>query len=334
MSLKGISILVCTYNGSLQLAATLQHLFAQTNLTAINWEIIIIDNNSNDGTNLIIEDIIINNTNYQIRSFFQPKPGKINAIKMAVEHAKYEYLIICDDDNWLNKDYAYTAFDFLEKNRKIGVIGGKGKPANSVRLPEWIIPHLHNYAAAAQWLCSADITTNIGSVYGAGMVIRKEIYDFVFAQNWPLYLSAMRNGKNLMSGEDTEICYITRLLGFRIYYLEKLEFRHNFPPSKINEKYFLRLNYFFGYGAALLTPYNTINENKTFFFTKTLLLEIYRLARYDLFGIIGNLNLERKKKLKYRLGFICSLIDNRRKIKSLSNYLKKKSSIASTSHHF
>jgi glycosyltransferase involved in cell wall biosynthesis len=333
MDKTGISVIICTYNGEQQLPVTLRHLFNQQQLGKIDWEIIIVDNNSTDGTAAVVHSIINEHKNPQLKTFSQPIPGKLAALKLGIEQAQYKYLLICDDDNWLKEDYLIKAYQFMESNPEVGVLGGKGAPAHHESLPLWIIPHLHNYAAAEQWPVSSDVTHSIGSLYGAGMVLKKEIYDFVFRVNWPLYLSAIRKGKMLLSGEDTEICYIARLLGHKIYYHSGLEFKHNFPPSKLNQRYLLNLIYFFGYGAALLLPYTELETKKNNSIVKLIFLEVYRLLRYDLFNWIRHPNLECKKKIYYRYGFIKSLWLNIDQVKSLRHYLKYKLNNAGTASH-
>ncbi|MES2417967.1 MAG: glycosyltransferase [Bacteroidota bacterium] len=334
MNNPGISVVVCTYNGENQLTNTFQHLFNQKQFDEVSWEIIVVDNNSTDRTSQIIATILnANETGIPIKHLTQPLQGKLAALKLGIENAQYKYLLICDDDNWLNENYLSTAYHFMETHPEIGILGGKGIPVNTSLLPDWILPHLHNYAAAEQWSGSADITHVIGSVYGAGMVIKKEIYDFVFKENWPLYLSAIRKGKMLLSGEDTEICYIARLLGHKIYYNSDLEFMHNFPQSKINQHYLLNLIYYFGYGEAILLPYTAIETNKNTAITKIIFLELYRLIRYDFFYLIKQWDLDHKKNIYRRYGFIKSLFINRNQIKSLSAYLKYKLNSAGSTPH-
>jgi len=49
----GISVLVCTYNGAKRLEKTLAHLAAQVTNSTVEWEIILVDNNSTDNTSVI-----------------------------------------------------------------------------------------------------------------------------------------------------------------------------------------------------------------------------------------------------------------------------------------
>ncbi|RDC56221.1 glycosyltransferase family 2 protein [Pedobacter chinensis] len=336
MNNPGISVIICTYNGLNKLLSTISHLINQKNLIGIDWEILIIDNASTDGTfNWLTELIDKNNYQNLIKLHQQPIPGKLAALKMGVYKANFDYLLICDDDNWLDENYLHRVYQIFKNEPKIGVIGGNGQPATQ-EVPKWIKPYLHNYAAAPQWSKSADITNQIGSVYGAGMGIRKRIYANVFSDDWILNLSAFREKNNLMSGEDTEICYIARFLGYSIYYDEDLTFKHTIPIDKLNPEYYLRLVHLFGFGHSVLIPYQEIfydnlitNQNK---FPQNIIVELYRLIRYDISAFLLNKNLENRRKLTYRWGFIKGLILNFNKILKLKKFLKSKENASPSSH--
>lgn len=328
---KGISVLICTYNGEEKLLSTLAHLTAQQNIEAIDWEIIIVDNASTDGTfKRMLEYVNQSSIKDKITLLNEQKPGKLAALKLGISKSKFSYLLICDDDNWLADDYLIKGFNILENNHKVGIIGGNGKPTNSHQIPDWLVPHLHNYAAAPQFPYSTDITETIGSVYGAGMFIRKIIYLKVFDLDWPLFLSCQRVGQNITSGEDTEICYAAKKLGYQILYDESLKFEHDISPNKINQNYLFRLYHLFGYSDAILYPYKADKSFKNKYAIK-LILEFYRLIRYNLFRSKSIDTIAYKKAFTFRVGYIKGLLFNYRKINQLKSFLKNFDS--STSHH-
>ena len=320
----GISAIICTYNGKQKLAPTLTHLIEQKQLDAIKWEIVIVDNASTDGTIEWLKDSlnVVDKFN-KVNLFEQPASGKAAALKLAIEKSKHKYLVICDDDNWLNENYLARIFEIFENNAKIGIIGGSGSPVNPELVPTWIKPHLHNFAAAKQWENSADITSEIGSVYGAGMGIRKEIFDKIILLNWPTYLSTYRKTNFIISGEDTEVSLIARHLGYRIYYDEILTFKHDLSSKRLTKKYLNRWAYFGGSSAAIMLPYHeAFEKKKQKAIAKLLALEIYRLLRYDLAPLMLRQSVYAEKNMRFRLGYIKSLMVNQAKIKNLRKFLK------------
>ena len=73
-----ISIIICTYNRMEYLPNCLEHLKNQTAKKEF-YEIIIIDNNSSDKTELICKDYIQKNSEINVTYFLEKKPGLSNA---------------------------------------------------------------------------------------------------------------------------------------------------------------------------------------------------------------------------------------------------------------
>ena len=175
--MKGISVIICCYNSSSRLLQTLFHLSIQKLKIECLVEIIIVDNNSTDNTRKLAYDYWKSyNSSIPFRVVEEKKPGLTFARFRGIKESKYEYLLFCDDDNWLNSMYIQNGFSILEKNSRIGALGGFGKAAfeNNVLEPEWFYYYENIYALGKQGVTSGDITFQKLYVYGAGMFIRKK----------------------------------------------------------------------------------------------------------------------------------------------------------------
>ncbi|RZK19240.1 MAG: glycosyltransferase, partial [Flavobacterium sp.] len=51
---KGVTIILCTFNGASRLPKTIEHLAKQAVVEDIPWEIIVVDNGSTDNTSVIV----------------------------------------------------------------------------------------------------------------------------------------------------------------------------------------------------------------------------------------------------------------------------------------
>lgn len=236
---EGVSIIISTYNGSHLLNDTLFHITRQK--ISIPCELIIVDNASTDGTKNFVTTWWKNNepSNIDLVLLSESKPGKVFAQKKGIKKAKYKYIITCDDDNWLCENYVQTAFEVMESKKSIGALGGAGEAVfEGGEEPIWFNSYSRFFASCKQGQQSGDITNEKGCVYGAGMVLRKSYYELLESTGFvSIYTS--RQGKNLMSGsEDTEICYALRILGYKIYYDERLKFKH-FIEKKRQSKFYL-----------------------------------------------------------------------------------------------
>ena len=92
-----ITVVLCTYNRCDSLANALQSLAAQTFATPVDWEILIVDNNSTDGTREIVERFCRVYPNH-FRYIFEPRPGKSYALNTGLQHCDGEILAFTDDD--------------------------------------------------------------------------------------------------------------------------------------------------------------------------------------------------------------------------------------------
>jgi len=251
--MKGISIIVCCYNSAKRLPETLDHLINQVN-SGFDWEIIIVDNASIDDTNKVASDILSSafpSTKFKI--FIEPVAGLSNARRKGYLNSKYDYLLFCDDDNWLNENYVQIAFDTLEKSENIGILGGFGEAVFEKKKPEWFDTYQLNFAVGVQSSSLSELSKT-ETVYGAGFIVRKKIFQKLDSIGFQSLLSD-RKGTDLMSGGDTEICYVTKYLGYEIYYSNRLRFKHLMPEGRMNWQYLKQLHYGFGRSRLYLQAY-------------------------------------------------------------------------------
>lgn len=96
-----ITILLTTYNRAELLKRCLQSCFEQTDK---NFDLIIIDNGSTDGTKEILDDIGIHDFNISIFSYKEVRNPHI-AHQEGFDSIKTQWLTILCDDDWLANDY-------------------------------------------------------------------------------------------------------------------------------------------------------------------------------------------------------------------------------------
>jgi len=233
---QGISVIICCYNSALRLPETLRHLALQVVPPEISWELIIVDNASNDDTALIArrcwDQTRLPHVGFNLLTELQP--GKQYALDAGIRKSTFDYVIICDDDNWLDYDYLHLAFKRMHSDVKIGAAGGQGIAVADVELPGWFEKYQHGYAVGRQNSVSGNIYPR-NYLWGAGMVFRKSGYQQAYAK-FPPFLTGPKS--NTMSrGEDVEFCMRLQLAGFYLYFDEKLIYRHYLPGPRLTETY-------------------------------------------------------------------------------------------------
>lgn len=238
----GITLLVCGYNSAGRLPATLEALAALTTPTPpFGVELLVIDNASTDETAAVAaRELAARRPFFAWQVLHEPRAGKSHALALGFACARYGYVCIVDDDNWLASDYLNQAWEIMEANAQIGALGGVGEPVCEVAPPAWFAEFAPSYAAAPQAPHSGDITRAPGYLYGAGTVVRVAAWQRVRQAGFRSLLTG-RYGSSLASGEDNEMCFAFALAGYRIWYDERLRFRHFIPAQRLTWDYVRRL---------------------------------------------------------------------------------------------
>jgi glycosyltransferase involved in cell wall biosynthesis len=230
---KGVTIIICTYNGADRLGKTLEHLANQVVPGHIPWEVVLVDNASTDNSSEkgLSEWKRQNLSGIPFNVINESKAGKLYALQHAIRMARYEYLITCDDDNWLAEDYIvkiYNTFEFLPE---VAAIGGKGIPVTEKEsLPAWFKNFEVLYAIGPQGK-KHGILQGRSVLWGAGLSTRKSVYLEMYKQ-YPSFLIGNRN--DIIFAEDTEYCMRLILKGFKLFYDSTLIYHHFIADYKLN----------------------------------------------------------------------------------------------------
>jgi hypothetical protein len=147
-------------------------------------------------------------------------------------------MVWVDDDNWLHHDYVETAYHIMEGNKQIGVLGGIGMPVLEVDAPAWFEKYKLAYAAGKQANQTGEIK-DYGFLYGAGAVIRKSAWLNVLQAGFQSILTD-RRGSDLLCGGDVELENAMRLANYKLWYDERLTFKHFIPKERLNWDFILR----------------------------------------------------------------------------------------------
>ena len=234
----GVSVVICTYNGGRLLPKTLKHLAQQQVPEEVKWEVLVVDNASTDNTQVVICDVWADGkSTVPLTVLYQAKPGLTHARQMAMENATYEFVLFCDDDNWLAPNYVAAAYALMARHPDIGALGGCGELVFESKAPLWARGH-GMFANGPQAQASGKVKNNV--VYGAGSVIRKSAYDKLSKANFSPLLTD-RMGVCLSAGGDYELCYNLALAGYSIWYEDQLRFKHFMPSGRLSWDYTIRL---------------------------------------------------------------------------------------------
>lgn len=131
------SIIISTYNRAETIPICLESLINQ-DYPKDQYEIIVVNNNSKDHTEEVVEKIIEQNPHVVIKYYFVPKPGQVYARQIGILAAKNEILTFTDDDGILSSNLISEIANVFQMNDKVAGVAGRITIKWDETPPDWI----------------------------------------------------------------------------------------------------------------------------------------------------------------------------------------------------
>jgi len=234
------TVAIPTYNGAERLPLVLDCLQAQVGVEGLNWEIIVVDNNSSDRTAQVIRDYQVNWSHaYPLKYCLETRQGPAFARQRAVEMAAGCYVAFLDDDNLPDVNWLASAFAFGEQYPRAAALSGRIRADYEIEPPD-------NFSRIAQFLAIRDRGNKplrfepekLQLPPSAGLVVRREIWlDTVPA----VPAIAGSQGSILVRGEDYEALLYMHKAGWEIWYNPEMSITHIIPSWRLQKKYLMDL---------------------------------------------------------------------------------------------
>lgn len=257
------TVIICTYNRSANLPECLSRLARQQKVDDLNWEVLVVDNNSSDNTQAVLKEIG-EALPIQIRGEFESEQGLNYARNHGVLSSHGKYFCFIDDDilvseHWLSSIY-YTLV-----THDADAVGGRIHLDKNLKLPRWINDEMLGFLGF-QDLGEDPFQMDGNSQYpfGGNMAFNRRVVDKIGLFNPKLG----RKGEGKTKGElfkGAETDYFHRLAASGspvIYYAPDAIVYHQVMPFQLTKKYFKHLHYNAGYQKAY---YDGKNYDKTIF---------------------------------------------------------------------
>jgi glycosyltransferase involved in cell wall biosynthesis len=253
----GLTVVICTPNGMDRLGLVLEHLNRLHIPNNLSWEVLVVDNASTDDTSAWVRKSNSSQTwKFQISLVQEPTPGLNIARLTGARKAKYNWLLFCDDDNFLDSSYVKIWFELIKKHHILGGVGGRGIAVIKDMIPDWFNNYAHSYAVGPQFITTGFVKQG-GALYGAGLFVLKTPILNIVNGGFKMVMSDRELGK-LTSGGDLEWCYLIQLSGLNLYYDDRLIFNHQINAKRLNWNYYIQLKYGIASGTGLLASYHFI----------------------------------------------------------------------------
>ncbi len=240
-----ISVVICTYNRAHSLTETLASLARMQVPADLSWELLLVDNNSSDGTRAVIEDFA-RTSGFKVQYVFEAKQGLSHARNAGIRAAIGEIIAFTDDDVIVDPGWLRAVADAFDRTGCAG-LGGKIIPVWPDKPPRWysdIPPY---------WTIGPVVAYNLGDQtceariipFGANMAMRMEVI-----RDLGYFRTDLGAGSGTRSlGEETDFFRRLKNSGRKVFYEPRAMVLHPVPPERESKKYFRR--YYFELGRTL-----------------------------------------------------------------------------------
>lgn len=232
-----ISVVVCTYNRANILKYALQALVNQTVAKNL-YEVIVINNNSTDKTNDIVQDFINKYDNYYIIQ--EKEQGISHARNRGIKEAKADYIAYLDDDVRPFETYVERII-WVIYNYDFDVFGGRYVPWYLYDKPRWF---KDEYACTGYDIREIE-ELKAGFLVGGVMVFKKRVLEFLGGFSTDMGPKAER----FAYGEDTNVQVRMRNKELKIGFDPDLVVEHLVANYKVSIFWFFKSNYINGRDA-------------------------------------------------------------------------------------
>lgn len=227
-----VSIIIINYKTPQLVIDCVQSIIEKTK--DINYEIIVVDNDSKDNSKVIIErelgDKIVFIESNENLGF-----GKGN--NLGVKYAQGKYLFFLNSDTILINNAIKILYDFLISHKEIGIVGGNLYTIDLNPSPSFSMSfdQIEDYKNDSRWLSilktkilrhkqKKNMTFNdsnnplkVGYVFGTDMMIKKSLFDsiggfdsdfFMYYEEEDLSYRIVESGKEIWSIPDAKIIHL------------------------------------------------------------------------------------------------------------------------------
>ncbi len=236
-----VSVIICTWNRANLLERTLAEMRKLRLPDGVEWELLVVDNNSTDSTAAVI---VKHAQHLPIRPIFEARQGKSHACNTAVAAVRGELLLWTDDDVIVDTEWLGAYASASERWPRAVCFGGPVTPWYECSPPAWIERNrglLQGMLAVRDYGPEERLFSAEEAPFGANMAFRRQVFDEL--QFDP------RLGPNKdtgLIGEETTLLAALRERGCEGVAVPAAKVRHFITAARMTPAYLWRWAYGWG----------------------------------------------------------------------------------------
>ncbi len=242
-----IDVIICTFNRSEKLREAIRSLCYAWQSDDDAVRLIVVDNNSTDGTEGVVQEFFGNGPGIKIEYIFEEKQGKSHALNKAIKHSTGDLVAFTDDDVTVDRGWVREMVNALGRYPDINCFGGRVMAVYPAHLPHWL-----DTEGPMAFLRSAfvdrddgdgeiDYEANVFSKTpgGCNMFFRTAAIEM----NGPFRTDLGPSGSKFGFSEDTEYCRRLIGRGERFMYIPSAIVYHPVHEGRLRKAYLFGWQY-------------------------------------------------------------------------------------------
>jgi GT2 family glycosyltransferase len=257
-----LSIIIVNWNTKELITTCIDSIFNTTPINEIEYEIIVIDNNSNDGSLEYLKKLqdkiklISNSQNL----------GYAAACNQGMKIASGKYILLLGSDTLMHKDTLKFCINFLENNEDSGAVCCKllnpdGTVQNSLKKFPKLKNAFFTYLSLDKFNKDYDMAD---FEYNTTIQVEQAAATFIMARNEVLKKIGYFDTSYRILYNDVDLCYKIIKLNYKIFFLHNVSVTHYGSQSTKKAKFKLRktmygdiyryYSKYYGFKAKFLYP--------------------------------------------------------------------------------
>ncbi len=240
-----ITVILCTYNRHQSLAKALESIAASELPESIEWEVLVVDNNSNDRTREMVEDFSRRFPS-RFRYLFEPSQGKSYALNAGIRESQSAILAFADDDAIVDRGWLWNLTSALHGGEWAGA-GGRIVPVWPKPIPRWLsTDDPHTMGPFVAFDMGPEAGPLMRPPYGANMAFCREEFEKYGGFRTDL---GPRPGSEIRR-EDIEFAQRLLTAGEQLRYEPSAIVYHPVPDCRMKKRFSLRWWFWYGHSEV------------------------------------------------------------------------------------
>ena len=308
-----VSVIVATYNRGDTVRGTIESLMNQE-CDGLEYEVIVVDNNSSDDTRRAIEDLRSRPGYEKLSYFFEQQQGVSYARNTGIAAARAPVLAFTDDDIRPANNWVRSIHDGFKRFPQVDCLGGKVLPEIGTEFPGWLTSK-HWTPLALMDLGDKPVELHVDTgagLVGANMAVRAAALRGV--GSFRPHLQRVKGG--IGSLEDHELQLRLSAAGKRLLYLPEMVVYAQVFAERLTKTYHRR--WYCGHGH-----FYAVMRNEEFESSKIKLFDVpghlYRRTCANVFDWLkyrltnrGDLEFQQELEIQFFWGFFRKRLADRR----------------------